>query len=837
MKKLTRGMAPARRYTSFLKLGTGLVALATAAAWTAPALAQSTASEMDEVVITGARKQPNIGGLIQAETAPKSKSTVTQEYLATQTAGQSVLASLNLLPGVNFTNNDAYGSSGGNIRIRGFDGNRVSLTFDGIPLNDTGNYAIYSNQVIDEELVNRATVNIGTTDVDSPTASATGGTINVQTRKPLDELGVEGKLSFGSNDYKRIFTVLDTGDFGPGNRTSAFLAASYQDYNKFKGYGELQKKQFNTRIYEDLGGGDFISVAAHYNENRNNSYMTTSRANIAANYFTDYNNTWVPQTAVAGVADQTTNGKASTSINGIDNNYYKVRVNPSNTGNIRGQSRFHLSDDVMLTVDPYFQYTLANGGGTNYLSETDARLIGAAGKAKSLSPDGGTTPADSDTLDNILFYAPSNTNTFRSGVTSSVIWDIDDNNRLRIGYTLDYGRHRQTGDYSYIGNDGTPTDVFGGKYSGQVLAADGTALENRNRYSIAELNQASLEYVFKAFDQKLTVVPALRLPYFHRELNQYCYTYTSTSANVASLSSNQYCTSNPNISATNLYTQGPGKGGPWHGTKDFSDALPSLGVVYQVTPEHQVYFQFSEGFSAPRTDNLYGVKTDQPGIVDPEKTYNFELGERFQTNWLMTSVSGWYTRYINRIVSALDPNDANNTIDRSLGRVDLYGASAEAGATITDQINVYFSGSYTHSEVKNNLAGPNNYTFKTAGKQLVDTPEWMAAGRVEYKPLDILSASIEGKYTGTRAATDVNDEWTTPFFVANFEARLDLPDAGGFKGTYLQFNVNNLFDRRYLNTISSSTTIATVVAGKSPSLPFYLVGAPRTFMGTIHTSF
>ncbi|MDG3444477.1 TonB-dependent receptor [Nitrospirillum amazonense] len=815
MKKLNRAQAPGRRYATFLKLGTGMVALATATAWVAPALAQSTASEMDEIVITGARKQPNIAGLIQAETSPKSRSTVTQEYLATQTAGQSVLASLNLLPGVNFTNNDAYGSSGGNIRIRGFDGNRVSLTFDGIPLNDTGNYAIYSNQVIDEELVNRATVNIGTTDVDSPTASATGGTINVQTRKPLDELGVEGKLSFGSNSYKRIFTVLDTGDFGPGNRTSAFLAASYQDYDKFKGYGSLQKKQFNTRIYEDLGGGDFISVAAHYNENRNNSYQTNSRATFASNYFADYNNTWVPQTAV--------NGKADT-VPSTDSNYYNVRVNPSNTGNIRGQSRFHLSDDVMLTVDPYFQYTLANGGGTTSIKETDPRLIGTSKTAKGVDLNG-----DGDLLDTVLLYAPSNTNTFRSGVTSSLIWDIDDNNRLRVGYTLDYGRHRQTGDFSYIGADGTPLDVFGGKNSGQIYAADGSQLEARNRYSIAELNQASLEYVFKALDQKLTVVPALRLPFFHRELNQYCYTYTSTSTNVASLSSNQYCTTNPTITQTNLYRT------PFTGTKDFSDPLPSLGVVYQITPEHQVYFQFSEGFSAPRTDNLYGVKTDQPGIVDPEKTYNFELGERFQTNWLMTSVSGWYTRYINRIVSALDPNDANNTIDRSLGRVDLYGASIEAGFAITDQVNFYTSGSYTHSEVKNNLAGPAGYVYNTSGKQLVDTPEWMAAGRVEYKPLDILSASIEGKYTGTRAATDVNDEWTTPFFVANFETRLDLPDAGGFKGTYLQFNVNNLFDRRYLNTISSSTSIATV-AGKS-SLPFYQVGAPRTFMGTIHTSF
>ena len=57
-----------------------------------------------------------------------------------------MLDSINVIPGVTFTNNDAYGSAGGQLTIRGFSSDRISLTFDGIPLNDSGNYAIYSNQ-------------------------------------------------------------------------------------------------------------------------------------------------------------------------------------------------------------------------------------------------------------------------------------------------------------------------------------------------------------------------------------------------------------------------------------------------------------------------------------------------------------------------------------------------------------------------------------------------------------------------------------------------------------------------------------------------------------------
>src|SRR3989344_927673 len=110
-------------------------------------------------LFTGTRGPRNIDGLAVAETVAKTRNTVNQEFIATQTPGQTILQTLNLTPGLSFTNADPYGSSGGNIRLRGFDGNRVSLTFDGIPLNDTGNYATYTNQQLDPELIERASLN------------------------------------------------------------------------------------------------------------------------------------------------------------------------------------------------------------------------------------------------------------------------------------------------------------------------------------------------------------------------------------------------------------------------------------------------------------------------------------------------------------------------------------------------------------------------------------------------------------------------------------------------------------------------------------------------------
>ena len=89
------------------------------------------------------------------------------------------------------------GTSGGTLNIRGFDSSRISLTFDGIPLNDSGNYAIFSNQQLDPELIDQVNVNLGTTDVDSPTASAVGGTVNYRTIVPSVTPGVRFVGSLG----------------------------------------------------------------------------------------------------------------------------------------------------------------------------------------------------------------------------------------------------------------------------------------------------------------------------------------------------------------------------------------------------------------------------------------------------------------------------------------------------------------------------------------------------------------------------------------------------------------------------------------------------------------
>ena len=202
-----------------------------------------------------------------------------------------------------------------------------------------------------------------------------------------------------------------------------------------------------------------------------------------------------------------------------------------------------LGDKLLLTFDPSWQYVLANGGGTTTISErpgtsADVRQVGASGLT------GWDLNGDGDVLDTVRFYTPNNTNTRRWGATTSLIYNINDDQRVRFAFSWDRARHRQTAQWGYILGDGPVEDVFAGRQGQRVYAADGDIIRGRDRFSIAELNQYALEYRGQFMEDKLIATVGVRAPFFTRELNQYCYTPNGgTGSSSTTFTSSTLCTS------------------------------------------------------------------------------------------------------------------------------------------------------------------------------------------------------------------------------------------------------------------------------------------------------
>lgn len=851
-----------------------------------------------DIVITATKASKGVGGVEIPDTT-KARGVLNQEFISRQTPGNSILDTINALPGVSFQNNDPFGSAGGTLTIRGFDSSRISLTFDGVPLNDTGNYALYSNQQLDPELIEQVNVSYGSTDVDSPTAAASGSTVNYRTIMPTDQFGARLQGSIGDYNFFRVFGLINTGEFTKFG-TKAWLSMSHAENNVvFNNFGKIRKAQYNGRIYQPIGSnGDFISIAGNYNVNRNNffgsaplRYDTTilNSAGVVTGTRTPgtgssnrfpFSRDELPYSIARcqtkqgtfGVADApgTVNAPTASNNGQACGASFDERYNPSNTGNIRISSRFTLAPHLVLTVEPSFQYVKANGGGTVTGRESAAGYTQTANATRGAI----TTPlfgfiggqyyfgrdlnGDGDKLDTVTLLAPSQTVTHRYGLISSLRYDINDNNTIRIAYSHDYGRHRQTGEVGLLQANGQPFDVF--PINNGLTATNGRMVEKRDRLSFAILDQVSGEY--RGTFGGLTVNLGVRAPWFKRNLNNFCFT-TAANGNVD-------CLGRGNTADNTVYgTANPLAVAPQRRVFNYNRVLPNVGATYKFGGGFTAYVNYSKGLQVPGTDNLYQSffypLSNPAAHPTPETSDNFDAGLRYTTSKIQATISPWYTRFTNRLASAYDVT-TDQTIYRNLGRVDKYGIDGSIAYRPIREVLIYAWGSYLKSEIKNNVelgkctttTTANCTTLnapiyaQTAGKRESGSPVYTYGLRLQ-GDLGPLSLAAQGKVTGPRYLNDQNlpnlqcagsvvnqtcvgtayqvyGAKTPAYGTVDFDARLKLGFLGLNDQTFFQVNVQNIFNKYYVGGFTGGSTTQF-------SVPFVQIGSPRAFIGTLNFQF
>ncbi len=870
------------------------------------AWAQSTGSvdfEEEAIVVTGTR-QTDVGG-VEAPDTSKARAVLNSEFIQRQSPGQTVNDVINQLPGVSFQNNDPFGSAGGTMTIRGFDNTRISQTFDGVPLNDSGNYALFSNQQLDSELIEQVNVNLGSTDVDSPTAAASGSTVNYRTRTPRRDFGVRLQGSYGDfegGDFFRTFGVIDSGEFTPFG-TRAFAAASMATNDAVYGNrGIIYKQQYNARIYQPIGSnGDFVSISGHYNQNRNNFFgstalrrdLTQSAINLAPRNVPDR----FPLTddeRFYTIARCTINLAARPGLADLANtcgSTFDERYNPSNTGNIRIGSRFTLMDNLVLTVDPSFQYVKANGGGTVVAQEVRRDVNPAGGNANCNTTANSATVScqigyiagipffgrdingDGDLLDTIRLLAPSQTQTRRFGVIAGLRYEINDEHSVRVNYSFDRARHRQTGEVGFLQNNGEPFDVF--PVNAPLVDGANSIQQKRDRLSFAILHQVSAEYRGEFMDGSLLVNAGLRVPFFTRDLTNNCATSSSTGfvecfgSNAAGLAA--WLAANPTQTIAGVVqpTQGPQQR-----VLKFDAILPNLGLVYDITSQLSVFANFSRGLQVPGTDSLYNsffFAPDRPEANPiPERTDNVDFGLRYRSSNIIAQASVWYTRFTDRLAQAFDP-DTDRSIFRNLGTVDKYGIDASLSWQVIPELQFYVYGSYLWSNIRDDvLAGECTATVSascpagsagtplfaaTSGNRESGAPIYTFGGRIQGR-LGPVEIGIQAKRTGPRYVNDVNGPVvlcsvgfqnsidcpnpavnqinayparTPAYTLVDLDVRVPLEFIGLNDQTFFQLNVTNLFDELYVGGFGGTLL--------TNNAPFVQIGAPRAIIGTLVVGF
>ena len=127
-----------------------------------------------------------------------------------------------------------------------------------------------------------------------------------------------------------------------------------------------------------------------------------------------------------------------------------------------------------------------------------------------------------------------------------------------------------------------------------------------------------------------------------------------------------------------------------------------------------------------------------------------------------------------------------------------------------DEFSFYASYSFIDSEILDNIPNAVAGVLPTKGKSVYETPKHQGGARVQYDPTEWLSLGAQAKWVGDRWTNLVNTEKFRGYELVDFDVRFKLSEITGLdamgNNTYIQFNVRNAFNKRYLGDITPNLT-------------------------------
>lgn len=753
------------------------------------------------------------GGNMIEEDAPKSRSTVTRDAIDKLSPTANPYQMIDKLPGVNGASADAAGLNGGTITIRGFTSSQIGLTIEGMPVNDSGNYALYPQEYVDAENIQQISIAQGTPDLDSPHVGATGGVINIYMKDPDKKAGGLIDVEGGSHDLERIFGRLETGEIG---NVSAYLSVSHYQSNHWAGPGTDDRNHVDAKAVLQVREQSRITASFIYNDAVNNNYVSPTLAQFNTPGFKPSYLANLPASFFTG-PDQSANSAA---------NYYKYRVNPFRNAIVSLPSTFALTDNLTYDVIPYVWYGYGNGGGTSTLTEQPVGTTTGSGvfygNTRLTGIDWNNNGVIS-TTNKALYYNPSITETWRPGVVNKLTYQWE-NHKFVAGYWYEAATHTQTAPYAALNADGSVANVFvdsnafiipTGIYAGQKL-------ERRDWITKTYTNEVFAGDTWSPTG-RLDIDVGIKQIYVTRHLQ-------------------------------NLVP-----GAQQYVNSDNNQTLPSAGIRYKLDPKNQVFASVGTTFRTTPNYALADVFSSTTGArttlgtghLAPEQAITAEIGHRYQGEIIATSVSAFGTLYKNRQVTTNLPDPSGGTATYSFnlnaGSVTTYGIDFEAGTRpIFGSWRPYVSAELLNTRLNDNLpvtttTGAGDY-LPTKGKQLPQAPNFSSAIGLDYDDGSIFG-NVAYKFEGKQYSSFMNDEAMPAHMDVDTSIGYRFANYGIAKSPEIKLNIFNLFNVRSLTGVNGVQANALPTKGvkggtvASSGSPSYYMGEGFAAIVTLKAAF
>jgi iron complex outermembrane receptor protein len=753
-------------------------------------------------------------GMMLKDDSVKGRSTVTKAAMEKELGTGNVLQSIAMLPGVNTYNYDATGLFGGDVSIRGFGSDQIGFTVNGVPVNDSGGYAFYAQEMIDKENVCTASVAQGSPELESPSSGATGGSVSMITCDPEDKRRVRVSQTVGGLSMNRTFVRVDSGRFA-NDMAKVFLSYSHAEADKWKGEGKAKKDHIDMGFSLDLSADNHLLGSLLYNRMVNNNIYSVSLKQLNDYGYSgyDYASTSTPlKTPVNGTAQTDTQQSPI---------YYGLALNPFQNVIASVSGSFKLAKDTYLKVQPYFWYGFGNGGWSQTLLTESTMPIG--GKVD--------INGDGDTLDKVVVGRASVTKTNRPGITSELSTTLA-NHYLKLGMWYERAQHLQTQPAVLLNADGSPSDIW--LQENCIKRANGSCYEGRDTKTISTAYQLYVNDQISLLDDRAFVSLGLRAPHVTRDVTNHA---------------NEGGTSVYTVNSAGVYTKGATVYQDYNIKRSFNELLPQLGGRFNLDAQQHVFVNAAKNFRAPPNFAYYGsYVASVNGVITPiaeiksETSVMIDAGYRFQSKDISVSATVFNSDFKNRQVSATDPNTLVSTYVNA-GGVKNRGLELEVGSGVYQGFSAYGSLTLQKSKMKDDLQVTTTGFLPTAGKQFAKTPKQMAALSVQYEQGPIY-VRVKGKFTGSQYVDLMNQEAAPSYVSGDLDAGYKFADFGMVKNLQLRLNISNIGNTKFRSASSVITNAAattlrgpTTLTSYAASTEYYYLGAPRLTSLTLSADF
>lgn len=696
---------------------------------------------------------------------------VSTSDMKNEAAGTSALKVLEKLPGVHFTSSDPWGSYEWSTRfnVRGFSQQQMGFTLDGVPLGDMSygnNNGLHISRAISSENIRGASVSQGAGALGTASSSNLGGTVEFFSIDPADKFGVHAEQTLGSNSTSRTFARLDSGRTESG--TKGYLSYTNMSAKKWKGWGNQDQQQLNTKIVH-LAGENRLSAFANTSDRKEVDYadLSIQSQQVLGWGWDNYAPDW--QTAINAA-----NGTFTPAVQQVVNGPYAGQLDAAYYlgRGLRKDFLGGLSGDLKLSESARLATTLYHhtnqGQGQWY------------------------TPYSPTSVGNPISIRTTEYKINRTGVTSTLSYEVA-NHEVKAGVWLETSNHD-----------------LARRFYASTTAADQNYL----------LDPSSPLYLSTGFEQKFVT----KTSQFHA---QDTVSLADDKVKVA------FGFKSPTVNVTATNYAGTRAQGVIEAKKTF---LPQIGVNYKLNDLQETFASYSQNVRAYQPGVNGPFSASQAGFdaglssLKPEESTNIDIGWRFKGEVTQASVTAYMVDFKNRqlAVSTCPGIAGCPTAFGNVGKVHTQGLETALVWNVAQ--NVSWLNALTLNDSKYQDDYMNGATLvATGGKTVVDAPKTLLSSEVAYESAGYFSR-LGMKYTDKRYVSYLNDSEVPAYMVWNFGVGYKMKKLGSVEDFSVQFNITNLFDKKYFSTVGSNGFVVSDPNGNNMTMQ---EGAPRQFFVSV----